>query len=144
MPPASSTPSSGGFVTHARIWLRTWRFPLSAFVLAAGVLMTLLAIAAFSPLGSGPPFSVLEQYTNRNGVNYNLAFAIMGPIVLIIGGYLVGAYLVARTRFERLMLSRSKAEFLRNLPEIEELLWDLTPSDHSRYLEKCAEFRVRR
>ncbi|MCW6167915.1 MAG: hypothetical protein LVQ64_05670 [Thermoplasmatales archaeon] len=42
------------------------------------------------------------------------------------------------------MRSKSKAEFLRNLPEMEELLWELTPQDHSRYLEKCAEFRVRR
>ncbi|MGI0141006.1 MAG: hypothetical protein ACREBT_07700, partial [Thermoplasmata archaeon] len=62
----------------------------------------------------------------------------------IIGAYLVGAYLVARRRFEQLMRSRSKAELLRNLPEIEELLWDLTPADQQRYLAKCVEFRIRR
>ncbi len=42
------------------------------------------------------------------------------------------------------MVTKSKAEFLRNIPELEELLWDLTPSDEDRYQRKRAELRVRR
>jgi hypothetical protein len=42
------------------------------------------------------------------------------------------------------MLTKSKAEFLRNIPEIEDLLWDLTPNDEVRYETKRAELRVRR
>ena len=67
-----------------------------------------------------------------------------GPIVSIIGGYMVGAYSVARRRFEHLMLTKSKAEFLRNIPELEDLLWDLTPYDEVRYENKRSELRVRR
>ena len=144
---AGGSSSSSGWPLAARLWLRTYRSPLAAVVLAVGVALCVLAFASFSPLGSVWPFSTIDYYTNqagRGGVNYNLAFAIVGPIVLIIGAYLVGAYLVARGRFEQLMRSKSKAEFLRNLPEMEELLWELTPQDHTRYLEKCAEFRVRR
>ncbi|MGI0068331.1 MAG: hypothetical protein ACREB9_07995 [Thermoplasmata archaeon] len=147
MAEGSPPPPSSGWRLGARLWLRTYRFPLSAVVLAVGVVLSFLAIAAFSPLGNAWPFSAIDYYTNqtaRGGVNYNLAFAIVGPIILIIGAYLVGAYMVARNRFEQLMRTKSKAEFLRNLPEVEELLWDLTPGDHSRYLDKCAELRVRR
>jgi hypothetical protein len=42
------------------------------------------------------------------------------------------------------MVTKSKAEFLRNLPEVEDLLWDLTPADEVRYLDKKAELRIRR
>ena len=66
------------------------------------------------------------------------------PIVAIVGAYLVGAYYNARHKFERLMLTKSKAEFLRNIPDLEQLLWDLTPRDEVRYAEKCTELRVRR
>jgi len=42
------------------------------------------------------------------------------------------------------MLTKSKAEFLRNIPELEELLWDLTPKDQTRYDQRLAELRLRR
>jgi hypothetical protein len=42
------------------------------------------------------------------------------------------------------MVTKSKAEFLRNIPELEEILWDLTPIDEVRYETKRAELRVRR
>ena len=42
------------------------------------------------------------------------------------------------------MVTKSKAEFLRNLPDLEDLLWDLTPADEQRYIEKKAELRIRR
>ena len=71
-------------------------------------------------------------------------FVIVGPIIAVVGLYLVGAYHYARRKFEHLMVTKSKAEFLRNIPELEELLWDLTPHDEVRYEDKRAELRVRR
>ncbi|MEM0129036.1 MAG: hypothetical protein QXG65_02570 [Thermoplasmata archaeon] len=131
---------------RARAWFRIWRFPVSAFILAAGILLSLLAFAAFTPLGSVWPFSAIVSVTGTGfgGENWNLWFAVLGPILVLIGGYLVGVYLVARSRFEELMRSKSKAELLRNIPEIEQLLWDLTPAHEQRYLAKCAELRIRR
>ncbi|MGI0054933.1 MAG: hypothetical protein ACREBT_07025 [Thermoplasmata archaeon] len=145
--PGASPPSPDFLPTpqRARHWMRTWRFALSSIVLAVGVALTTLAFASFTPLSTTWPFSGIDQYTNpTGGINWNLWFVVVGPILAIIGAYLVGAYLVARRRFEQLMRSRSKAELLRNLPEIEELLWDLTPADQQRYLAKCVEFRIRR
>jgi hypothetical protein len=135
------------FGTRLRQFLRQERAILSAIVLVVGVILSVLAVADFTPLGSSGPFPAIEQTTDQSangGANFNLAFILIGPIVAIIGAYLVGAYYVARRKFEHLMETRSKAEFLRNLPEIEEILWDLTPVDERRYEEKLGELRIRR
>ncbi len=124
--------------------LRTYRAAISVFVLAVGSLLTILAAGYFTPLANSAPFSSINSVTAQPDTNYNLLFVILGPIVVIVGAYLVGAYYNARHQFERLMLTKSKAEFLRNIPELEKLLWDLTPRDERRYEEKCAELRVRR
>jgi hypothetical protein len=130
-----------------RRFLRTYRFLLSAALLALGILLTVLAVAALTPLRETTPFPAINNVTDQSpngGPNYDLVFVIAGPIVVLIGTYLVGAYYIARAKFEHLMVTKSKAEFLRNLPDLEDLLWDLTPDDERRYIEKKAELRVRR
>ncbi len=124
--------------------LRTYRAWISVFILAVGVLLTVLAVGYFTPLASAGPFPAINSVTNTTGANYNLVFVVVGPIVVIVGGYMVGAYYVARHKFEHLMVTKSKAEFVRNIPELETLLWDLTPDDEVRYEQKRAELRVRR
>lgn len=135
------------FGRRLRRFLRTYRFLFSAALLAVGIFLTVLAVAAFTPLGNDGPFPAVNNATNQGasgGPNYDLVFVIAGPIIVLIGSYLVGSYYIARARFEHLMVTKSKAEFLRNLPDLEDLLWDLTPDDERRYLEKKAELRVRR
>jgi len=133
------------FDRRLRRGMRTHRGVISVAVLAIGFLLSILALGFFTPLRDSSPFNVIDQATNPSGgANYNLLFVILGPILIIVGGYLVGAYFYARQRFEHLMLTKSKAEFLRNLPELEELLWDLTPNDEARYEQKLAELRLRR
>ena len=130
-----------------RRWVRTYRYLLSILLLAGGVLLTVLAVGAFTPLMNSGPFPSIDNATDQSpsgGWNWNLVFVVVGPIVVMIGAYLVGSYYIARTKFEHLMVTKSKAEFLRNLPEVEDLLWDLTPADEVRYLDKKAELRIRR
>lgn len=125
--------------------LRTYRIVLSVLVLAAGLVLTSLAIGYFTPVSSTPTFEQINQVTApSNTTNYNLIFVFAGPIVSIIGAYFVGAYYLARRRFEHLMVTKSKAEFLRNLPEVEDLLWELTPNDERRYADKKIDLRIRR
>ncbi|HXQ94379.1 MAG TPA: DUF3198 domain-containing protein [Thermoplasmata archaeon] len=135
------------FSRTLRRFVRTYRFVFSAILLAIGILMVVLAVGNFTPLSSSPPFPSINSATDQTsngGANYNLVFVVAGPIVVLIGAYLVGAYYIARARFEHLMLTKSKAEFLRNLPDLEDLLWDLTPADEQRYIEKKTELRIRR
>ncbi len=132
------------FDRRFRHGVRQHRAILSEVVLAAGVLLSTLAIGYFTPLSQTAPFPTINAGTVQGGTNYNLVFVIVGPIVAIVGAYLVGAYYSARRQFEHLMQTKSKAEFLRNIPELEELLWELTPVDEQRYLDKRADFRMRR
>ena len=132
------------FDRRLRVGLRTHRAIISIAVLAIGFLLSILALGAFTPLRASAPFSTIDHSTDTPSVDYDLVFVIVGPILIILGGYLVGAYFYARRRFEHLMLTKSKAEFLRNIPELEELLWDLTPADEGRYETKLAELRLRR
>ncbi|HYA57284.1 MAG TPA: DUF3198 domain-containing protein [Thermoplasmata archaeon] len=131
--------------TRFRHGLRTYRASIAIVVFVVGVFLTILAVGYFTPLSGTYPFTVINGATGpSSGPNYNLVFIVLGPIIAIVGAYLVGAYFVARRRFEHLMLTKSKAEFLRNIPELEDLLWDLTPTDEARYDQKRAELRVRR
>jgi uncharacterized membrane protein YbhN (UPF0104 family) len=123
--------------------LKTHRAGISIFVLAVGLILTILAVGYFTPLNTAGPFPAINSVTNQPTANYNLIFVILGPIVSIVGAYLVGAYFTARRKFEHLMLTKSKAEFLRNIPELEDVLWDLTPADEVRYEQKRTEFRLR-
>lgn len=132
------------FERRLRLGLRKNRGWLSILILAVGFALLILSLGAFTPLHSSEPFRSIDRSTEPHGTNYNLVFVIVGPLLIIIGGYLVGAYFYARQRFEHLMLTKSKAEFLRNLPEVEELLWDLTPADEVRYEQKLADLRLRR
>jgi type II secretory pathway component PulF len=139
---------TGRLSQRLRVWLRTFRYPLSIVVFAVGIVLTALALGDFiPPIAATSVFTAINSVTDTSssgGWNYNLAFAILGPIIFIVGAYLVGAYLVARRKFEHLMKTRSKAEFLRNIPDLEATLWDLTPDDEQRYLAKVGELRIRR
>ncbi|HTW55411.1 MAG TPA: DUF3198 domain-containing protein [Thermoplasmata archaeon] len=127
-----------------RYGARVHRAVLSGLVLGIGAFLSLLATGYFTPLSSSFPFTVINPVTDSGGANYNLVFVFLGPIIAIVGAVLVGGYMVARRKFEHLMLTKSKAEFLRNIPDLEQLLWDLTPADEQRYEEKRAELRLRR
>ncbi|MGI0130231.1 MAG: DUF3198 domain-containing protein [Thermoplasmata archaeon] len=140
----SPAPDPVPFGRRLRHGMRIYRAWISDFVLAVGVLLTVLALGFFSPLAASFPFTAINNATNTPAANYNLLFVVLGPIVIIAGAYLAGSYYVARRKFDHLMVTKSKAEFLRNIPELEDLLWELTPADEVRYEAKKVELRVRR
>jgi uncharacterized protein DUF3198 len=139
-----AAPEKAPLGRRVRYGMRKYRAAISIFILAVGALLTILAAGFFTPLMNVGPFPTINNATNTPNANYNLLFVIVGPIVVIVGMYMVGAYFIARREFEHLMLTKSKAEFLRNIPELEDLLWDLTPNDELRYEAKRAELKVRR
>ena len=71
-------------------------------------------------------------------------------IPLIIGGILsIGGWLYYHDhnkklkRYEELMSTDSKAQFVRNIDEIEELALDLGPSFEKRVMERRSDFKVK-
>jgi hypothetical protein len=130
--------------SRLRRGFRAYRDVIAITVFAIGLLLSVLALGFFTPLANSYPFSAINAQTNTPTANYNLVFIVLGPIIAIVGAYMVGTYVNARRKFEHLMVTKSKAEFLRNIPELEDLLWDLKPADEYRYEEKKAELRLRR
>jgi hypothetical protein len=143
---------------RARRFIRSIRFPISLVVLIVGAFLGITAFAAYSPLIVDQPFSSYvpqlmgadcpAAYTppcpaSPTGTDWTLLFIVLGAILIIAGLYLTVSYVLARQRFEHLMKTKSKAEFVRNLPEAEDLLWDLLPKDEIRLAQKKQELRVR-
>ncbi len=62
------------------------------FVLAVGVLLTVLALGFFTPLGSSWPFTAINNATNTPSANYNLLFVVIGPIVINCGRLSCGVW----------------------------------------------------
>ncbi|MDE1821661.1 MAG: hypothetical protein KGJ23_11745 [Euryarchaeota archaeon] len=140
------------FSTTLRRGLRTYRFAISIAVLVLGSILCLIGLFAWTPLGDpGGSLAWLEQPLkgtdsptgSYTGPDWTLAMLPGGGLMALIGAYLVGVYMVARRRFEHLMKTRSKAEFLRNVTEAEDLLWDLTPEDEVRLVRKKLELKIR-
>lgn len=132
------------FSRKLRTAVRSERALLSEAILGLGFVLVILALGDFTPLKEAFPFTSVNPYTDTPTANFDLLFAIVGPIIVVVGGYLVGAYFHAKRRFDHLMLTKSKAEFLRHISELEDLLWDLTPQDERRYQDKLADLRLRR
>jgi hypothetical protein len=130
--------------SRLRHGFRTYRVWIDGTVFGIGILLAVLALGYFTPLANAWPFTAINPVTNTSSANYNLLFIVLGPIIGIVGAYMFGTYVIARRKFEHLMVTKSKAEFLRNIPELEETLWDLTPRDEIRYEQKKVELRVRR
>lgn len=146
------------FTYRFRRFFRSVRFPVSCIILAIGSVLTILAFSAWTPLLTNPAFSSIDvtllgsdcttippcpTVPPSGAVDWTLLFFILGPILILVGLYLVYAYLKARQRFEHLMQTKSKAEFLRNIAEVEDLLWDLTPADEIRLAAKKQELKIR-
>ena len=74
---------------------------LSCLLFAIGVFLTTLAAGDLTPLSNYPPFSWINPYTATPTINYNLAFVVFGPIIVIVGLDFVAAYVLARRRFEQ-------------------------------------------
>jgi hypothetical protein len=142
--------------TRFKRFIRTIRFPISIVVLVAGAFLSITAVAAYTPLLVQAPFSSYVPTllgadcsntqvcsATPSGTDWVLLFVVLGGLLDIIGIYLVVVYVNARTRFEHLMKTKSKAEFVRNLPEAEDLLWDLTPKDEIRLVRKKQDLKVR-
>lgn len=125
--------------------LREHRLWLSSIVLGTSIVIFGLALGQFTSLKTDYPFSVINRFTDQTrsgGQNWDLLFAIFWPIPFAVGMYFVSAYLVARRRFELLISSESDAEFLRNVPELERLLSELTPAHEERFRRKYSELHT--
>ena len=70
-------------------------------------------------------------------------FVFIGGIVTILGWMYFHDYNKKHKRFEELMETNSKASFIRNIVEIEELAIDLGPEYEERVIDKRKSLKVK-
>ncbi len=64
--------------------------------------------------------------------------------ILLICAWLFGDIILSKKKFDKLIVINSKAIFVRNQNEIEELAWKLGPKFVDLVIEKKKEFKIKR
>ena len=117
------------------------RLEISAMFFIAGIVLTIFAVDhyAFKPQNLPP---ILQDIEVRLG-EWNVFLIVIGPLLLLSGGYYFFDTIRKRREFDRLVETDSKAKFVRNQDRIEELAWILGKRYHRRSQEKKAEFNLK-
>ena len=76
--------------------------------------------------------------------DWNILFMILGPVLLITGAFYAGEQLLLRRRFERMIATTKKSEFVRDRKELEDLAKRLPTGSRHRVLETEESFRSMR
>ncbi|MHB8604986.1 MAG: hypothetical protein ACYDCK_06980 [Thermoplasmatota archaeon] len=116
---------------------------ISAAVLVIGIVLTFLSWAW--KFGDGPTW--LTWYGNRvtvNGQDFNLYLVLLAPLVLLGGAFYFGEQIVLRRRFERLLDTPKKSEFLTNKKDLVELSRRLPDEFSDKIDMKESEFKSKR
>jgi len=78
------------------------------------------------------------------GLGNYIYWLFIGMIVLTIAsGWIFGDLIISLNKFKKLIDTTSKATFVRNQNEIEELGWKLGPKYHVIVNERKRKFRIR-
>ena len=118
---------------------------IGTFVFALGLVLSALAWAnAYSET------TVLDWYDGvlalvpgqgEGGQDWNVLLMIVGPVLLVTGAFYGGEQLVLRRRFDRLIDTAKKSEFVSNRKDLEDLAKRLPTGYRRRVEEKEASFR---
>lgn len=134
---------SGSPAVMAR-WTKNHMLELGAVLLLVGLIGTIIA---FTDNYADSTPSWLQWYENlvtRPQGDFNLILLILAPILLIWGGFWVGEQLVLRRRFERLLDTPKKSEFVSRRQQMEEVTKRLPDGYRKRITEKESEFASKR
>jgi hypothetical protein len=106
-----------------------------------------LTIISFTYSFAHPRPGWLLSYQNvvaRPEGDYNLILFIVGPIMLLMGGFYFGEQLMLRRRFEKLLDTPKRSEFAGRRKDLDDLAKRLPSSFETRIEEKESEFKSKR
>jgi hypothetical protein len=123
-----------------KAWFRDVRIDLYfLFFVGSIVLFVLGFLSVFYRRGFGPG---LEAWFNSlSGANALLFLG--GILCLLAAGYLFLGLILKRRHFERLIKTRAKSDFVRNLDKIERLAFELGTKESQAVADRKKEFKIR-
>jgi hypothetical protein len=123
--------------------LREFRLELSLMVFLLAAFMTILAATWAVPALTDVSPDFVRDLHNRLGA-WMVWVAFFGPFILLPGGLFYFADTVRKRReFERLIVTRSKAQFVHHQDRLEYLAYYFLTEEHrQRVAEKKREFKI--
>lgn len=127
-------------------WTQNHRMEIGAVLLVIGLALTVISWSlAFADTAPG----WLQGYNDLvrpagGGEDYNLIVSIVGPVLLIWGGWYIGEQIIMRRRFEGLIDTPKRSEFSARRRELEETARRLPDGYRKRIKDKENEFVSKR
>lgn len=123
-----------------KAWFRNARLYLYAGFFAGSFLLILLGVLSiWSPRALGPG---LEGWFRSIG-SYNTYLFFVGFLSILTAAYLFLGLLTKRREFKRLVLTKSKGDFVHNLDRIERLAFELGSHENDIVASRKREFKIR-
>jgi len=124
--------------------LRELRLELSAMAFFAGIVLTMFVLDRYALGGaSGTILPGFLKDVDRWIGEWMVWITVVGPILLLSGGWYFVDTIRKRREFDRLIDIDSKAKFVRNQDRIEFLAWLLGTGYHRRAEAKKVEFNLK-
>ena len=116
---------------------------LSAFLFGVGIIMTVIGgLWYFTFIQSGIVNTPIEGFAEKVG-EWGWWILIFAPFILTAGIWYFFDQIMARKKFNKLISTNSKANFVKNIGEIEEVVWKLSIKYRERFEEKKKKFKIK-
>lgn len=113
-------------------------------VFILGVVTSFLGILGTFMRNSLPDFlSGIKPTLDAIG-DWNLWLVIVGPLLLVTGGWYVFDRIASKREFAGYMEANSKAVFVKNRQRVEELAWKLGSTYREKVSLRLTEYKIRR
>ena len=116
---------------------------LSAILFVVGIIMMTVGVLwYFTLIQPTIANTSLEWFAEKLG-NWGWWILISAPFILIVGIWYLFDQIMVRKKFNKLVSPNSKANFVKNISEIEESIWKLSGRYRERFEEKKKKFKIK-
>lgn len=121
-------------------WTKNHMLEIGGAVAVIGLILTIISFT-YAYADARPSWlNGYNSIVNKPEGNYNLILFIAGPLMLLIGGFYFGEQIVLRRRFERMIDTPKKSEFVSRRRDLEDLAKRLPDGFGKRIKQKENEF----
>jgi hypothetical protein len=121
-------------------FVRDFKLEIEVLLFVFGIILLIIGVTGIAMPDSSPDF-LKSIHRDLGGWVYWLA--LIGILMIIVGGFYMVDNLLKRREFERLIKTDSKVKFVKDKDRIEYLAWILTSDHEKRLREKKKEFGMK-